>query len=74
MPIRLGVFLMASASGGGLILLVALYFLPIIVGAVRHVRDLGSVVVINFFLGWTIIGWVIALAMASRSVSPEPRA
>jgi hypothetical protein len=28
----------------------------------------GSVVVINIFLGWTFIGWVVALAMAARSV------
>ena len=23
---------------------------------------------VNFFLGWTLIGWVVALAMAIRSV------
>jgi len=27
----------------------------------------GSVFVINFFFGWTVIGWVVALFMAIRS-------
>jgi hypothetical protein len=26
------------------------------------------VIVVNVFLGWTLIGWVVALAMAARSV------
>jgi hypothetical protein len=43
------------------------YWIPTIVGAARHVPNLGSVVVINLFLGWTFIGWVVALAMAVRS-------
>ena len=43
------------------------YWIPTIVAAVRHVPNMASVVVINFFLGWTFIGWVVALAMAVRS-------
>jgi hypothetical protein len=72
------------ASGGGAplgdgliflqaaVLLVLVYFVPAVVGWWRHVRHLGSVVVINVFLGWTIIGWVVALAMAVRSREPQP--
>lgn len=45
-----------------------IYFVPTIVGRSRGVPNLGSVFVINLFLGWTLIGWVVALAMASRSV------
>jgi hypothetical protein len=44
-----------------------LYFLPTIIAVSRKVRNQGSVAVINFFLGWTLIGWVIALAMAFRT-------
>jgi hypothetical protein len=51
------------------IVLIGLYFLPVIVGAIRSVPNMGSVIVINFFLGWTFIGWVVALAMACRSSS-----
>ena len=44
-----------------------LYFLPSIVAFARKVTHQGSVIVINVFLGWTFIGWVIALAMACRT-------
>lgn len=53
------------------ILAVGFYFIPTIVAAVRHVPNLGSVIVINLFLGWSVIGWVVALAMAARSKPPE---
>lgn len=53
--------------------LLVFYFLPTIIGRSRGVTSLGSVFVINLFLGWTLIGWVVALAMASRSVEPKPR-
>jgi Superinfection immunity protein len=42
----------------------------------RGVPNVGSVVVINFLVGWSGIGWIIALAMASRSIPaavPQPR-
>src|SRR3954468_16516921 len=48
------------------------YFLPSIVGRSRGVTNLGSVFVLNLFLGWTLIGWVVALAMAARTVQPKP--
>jgi cytochrome c biogenesis protein CcdA len=43
------------------------YFVPGIVASVRHVPNTVSVWIINFFLGWTLVGWVVALAMAARS-------
>jgi Superinfection immunity protein len=30
----------------------------------------GSVVVVNVLLGWTIVGWVVALAIALRDPAP----
>lgn len=62
---------MVIASGGaagiGILILIALYFLPTIVATSRKVVNLGSIVVINLFLGWTLVGWVVALAMAVRT-------
>jgi hypothetical protein len=55
------------------LILIGLYWLPSIVGGTRHVRNLGSVAVINAFLGWTVVGWVVALAMAVRSQEPRPQ-
>lgn len=45
--------------------LVALYFLPTIMAAKAESKYAGAVFVINTFLGWTIIGWVVALAWAA---------
>ena len=62
----------AGAGVGSFFLFIVIggfYFLPTIVAVVRKVANLGSVVVINFFLGWTLVGWVVALAMASKSVA-----
>jgi len=42
------------------------YFLPAIVAFARSKRDAGTILVLNFFLGWTAIGWVIALVWALR--------
>jgi len=71
------VFAATAASAGGaaaglvfLIVGAALYFIPGIIAQVRHVPNLGSVWIINIFLGWTFIGWIVALAMAARSQLP----
>jgi hypothetical protein len=65
--------MLASSNGGGAVLLallfgLALYFLPSIIAIPRKVPNIGSVVVVNFFLGWTFIGWVVALAMPFEAV------
>jgi hypothetical protein len=43
------------------------YFLPTIVACVRERHDRLSVFLLNLFLGWSLIGWVIALVWALRS-------
>jgi hypothetical protein len=73
--------MMASASGvlgglgivGLLLILVGicLYMLPTIVGARRKVVNIGSVFAINLLLGWSLIGWAVALAMALRTNPPH---
>ena len=62
----------ASAGLGFVVIIVIIgvYMLPTIVGAVRKVVNIGSVFAINFLLGWTLIGWAVALAMALRTNPP----
>lgn len=50
-----------------IILLIALYFLPTIIAYNRKYQNRMSVFVIDLFLGWTLIGWVIALALSLAS-------
>ena len=47
-----------------------LYFLPAIVAFARSKRDAASILVLNLLLGWTAIGWVIALVWALRQDVP----
>jgi Superinfection immunity protein len=47
-----------------------LYFLPAIIAFARSKRDAISILVLNFFLGWTMIGWVIALVWALKEDVP----
>jgi Superinfection immunity protein len=52
----------------------ALYLLPVLIGWARRVPGIGPVAVINVLLGWTLLGWAVALAMALRSSRPAPPA
>jgi hypothetical protein len=42
-----------------------LYFFPSILAGYRNMRNSVSIYVLNFFLGWTIIGWIVALIWAT---------
>jgi hypothetical protein len=46
------------------------YFLPSILALARNKRDRVSIFVLNFLLGWTAIGWVIALVWALKVDAP----
>jgi T4 superinfection immunity protein len=57
----------AAASVFFLVILLVcfvMYFLPAIVAGMRKHRNAGAISVLNFFLGWTLIGWVSALVWA----------
>ena len=43
------------------ILSLALYFLPTIIAVLKKKRNALAIFLLNFFLGWTFIGWVVAL-------------
>jgi len=47
---------------------VGLYFLPAIIAAVRHTHNSTAILLLNLFLGWTMVGWFVALLMAIFSM------
>jgi hypothetical protein len=51
-------------AGFGLLVLLGLYFLPTIIAAARGKRNALAIAALNFFLGWSFIGWIIALVWA----------
>lgn len=44
------------------IIIFVIYFLPSIIGY-KH-RNANSICLVNLFLGWTLIGWVVAIVWA----------
>lgn len=53
------------------VIMVVIYFGPSYVAYDRKAPSLGAVVVVNTLLGWTIVGWIVALAMAYRDRPPQ---
>ena len=58
------------AVGGLLCVIVSIvaglvvYFAPIIVALLRGHPNMAPIMIVNFFLGWSLIGWVVALSWA----------
>jgi hypothetical protein len=46
------------------------YFLPAIIAYARSKRDAVSILVLNLLLGWTAIGWIVALVWALKQDVP----
>ena len=47
-----------------LLFLFAMYWLPTLVALVRQTPSALGIAALNFFLGWTVIGWILALVWA----------
>ncbi|MGQ3683919.1 MAG: superinfection immunity protein [Candidatus Loosdrechtia sp.] len=48
-------------------ILLAIYFIPTIVACNREHPSKAAIFVLNIFLGWTFLGWVIALVWSFTS-------
>ena len=47
-------------------LMSALYFLPWAIAATRGRPNTGGVFLVNLLIGWTVVGWIVALVMACQ--------
>jgi hypothetical protein len=52
-----------------LVLAAALYFLPTLIGQKK--ANIGAIFVLNLLLGWTIVGWIVALVWALTVDGPQ---
>ncbi|GEK71575.1 MULTISPECIES: superinfection immunity protein [Halomonas] len=43
---------------------VAIYFLPLIIAALRDMPNAVAISVLNLVAGWTFVGWIVALVWA----------
>lgn len=49
----------------------ALYMLPTIEAWLKKHPNLASIALVNFFLGWTLVGWVVAVVWAFKKSEPQ---
>ena len=57
-----------------LLLMLALYLLPSIVARGRGMSNRWSILTLNLFLGWTLVGWVISLCWSVAGTAEIKRA
>ena len=68
---------LAAEAGGAsatawvvfIVLLLGLYFVPSIVAFARRHHNKSGILALNFFLGWTLVGWVVALVWSVSSTA-----
>ncbi|MFV7440830.1 superinfection immunity protein [Pseudomonas vlassakiae] len=58
----------------GLISVPLLYMLPTIEAKLRGHTNIASIALVNLFLGWSLIGWVVALVWAFKKPEVAPTA
>ena len=58
-PVSAPVAIVVAVLSGG-------YMLPWAIAAVRGTRNAGTVFWVNLLLGWTVVGWIVALVMSIR--------
>jgi predicted RNA-binding Zn-ribbon protein involved in translation (DUF1610 family) len=54
----------------GIVFIPAFYMLPTIEAWIRKSNNLPAIAAVNFFLGWSLLGWVAALVWAFKNPSP----
>lgn len=62
---------MGDHSSALIVTILAFYFVPTIVALLRLHRNATAIVVLNILLGWTLVGWVVALVW-SMATTPKP--
>jgi Superinfection immunity protein/Short C-terminal domain len=58
-------------SGLAGLFLLGAYFFPTLIALIRRKSNAGAIFILNFFLGWTFIGWIVSLVWAV-SGNPQP--
>lgn len=53
------------------VIVIPFYFLPTIIALARKKNNRTAIFVLNFFLGWTFLGWIVSLVWALTSNRTE---
>ena len=44
-----------------LLIIILIYFIPTFIAKKKNHRQKTAIIIVNVFLGWTFLGWVVAL-------------
>lgn len=69
-PISFGAFVLFSILGTAVF---AAYMMPTILAAIAKEDKLPAIMIVNFFFGWTIVGYVVAIGLAGFFADPGER-
>lgn len=47
-----------------IVVLIVVYFVPLMIAVRRDMVKVNGVAVLNLLLGWTLLGWIVALVWA----------
>ena len=50
----------------------ALYFVPSFIAVNKNKRNKNAIFALNLLLGWTFVGWVVALVWSLMKDEPQP--
>lgn len=53
------------------LMLIVAYFLPTAIAVIREHHNKLPIFLLNFFLGWTFLGWVASLVWSFTSPPPQ---
>jgi len=53
------------------VVLLLIYLLPAVIAILRRHQSALAITVLNLFLGWSVLGWIIALVWALSAVRRE---
>jgi hypothetical protein len=56
-----------------IVVTLVVYFIPSIVAYAREHHNRLAILVLNLFLGWSFLGWVVALVWAATHVQRDDR-
>ena len=52
------------------VIIVGSYFVPTLVALKKHKRNVNAIAAVNILLGWTFLGWVVALVWTLTEDQP----
>ena len=53
------------------LIIIFIYFVPTIRAYIKRNKHAEAIMILNLFLGWTFVGWVVALVWACMAEKPE---